>query len=196
MRGLSWTKQLLVRKGLLMSEAVGVIVAAIIAGVVAFFSLIISKEQTVSDFRQQWIDELRKDIAAVVACVSGIHGGSSPTRQRDEERQSDLIHFKEVVARIRLRLNPEEKRKNEGPATKAVLGTLMELESTLVSKEPDFHKLESSITTLVTNANVILKENWQRVRSGEPIYQVTKWLTLGFTVAVVIAVLLHVFKAI
>ena len=48
-----------------MSEAVGVIVAAIIAGLVAFFSLIISKEQTVFDFRQQWIDELRKDIASV-----------------------------------------------------------------------------------------------------------------------------------
>jgi hypothetical protein len=77
-----------------------------------------------------------------------------------------------------------------------VLGALKELESTLASNEPDFHKLEAPITTLVTNANVILKENWQRVRSGEPIYQITKWLTLSFTVAVVIAALLHVFKAI
>jgi hypothetical protein len=39
-----------------MSEAVGVIMAAIIACLVAFFGLIISKEQTVSDFRQQWMD--------------------------------------------------------------------------------------------------------------------------------------------
>ena len=46
-----------------MSEAGGLIVAAIIAGAVAFVSLIISKEQSISEFRQQWIDELRKDVA-------------------------------------------------------------------------------------------------------------------------------------
>ena len=181
-----------------MSEAVGVIVAAIIAGLVAFFSLIISKEQTVSDFRQQWIDDLRKDIAAVVACVSGIHGASIAKRKDDQEQlwpslKTDLTHFNEVTARIRLRLNPEEKRKKEGPATKAVLGALKELESIFASPEPQFHKLQPLVTKLVTDAQVILKENWQRVRSGERVYRVTKWITLVLTVAVAIAALLHVF---
>ena len=182
-----------------MSVAVGVIVAAIIAGLVAFFSLIISKEQTVSDFRQQWIDDLRKDIAAVVACVSGIHGASIAKRKDDQEQlwasvKTDLTHFNEVIARIRLRLNPEEKRKKEGPATKAVLGALKELESIFASSEPQFHKLQSLVTTLVTDAQVILKENWRRVRSGESVYQATKWTTLILTVAVIIASLLHEFK--
>ena len=57
-------------------EAVGAVVAAIIAGLVAFYSLIISKEQTISGFRQQWIDALRADVAALVAYVVGIHGES------------------------------------------------------------------------------------------------------------------------
>jgi hypothetical protein len=183
-----------------MSEAVGVIVAAIIAGLVAFFSLIISKEQTVSNFRQQWIDELRKDIAAVASCVSSIHGESIAKHKDDQvlwdRVKTDFTRFKEVIVRIRLRLNPHEKRKIEGPATKAVLGVLTELEAIFGSATPQFHKLEALLATLVTNANVILKKNWQRVRSGERIYQVTKWLTLSLTVAVVIAWLLHVFKVI
>lgn len=82
--------------------------------------------------------------------------------------------------RIRLRLNPHENRKMEGPATKAVLGVLTELESIFGSATPQFHKLEALVTTLVTNANVILKENWKRVRSGETVYQITKWTALGF----------------
>lgn len=197
---MSHTKKVQVRRGLLMSEAVGLIIAAVIAGFVAFFSLIISKEQTVSDFRQQWIDELRKDIAAVASCVSSIHGTSITQRKEDEELwdqvNTDFMRLKEVIVRIRLRLNPHENRKKEGPATKSVLGTLTELESIFGSAKPQFHRLDALVTTLVTNTNMILKENWQRVRSGEPIYQVTKWVTLGLTVALVIASLLHVLKVI
>jgi hypothetical protein len=61
-----------------MSEATGLIIAAVIAGFVAFLSLIIRKEQTVSDCRQQWIDELRKGNAAVGCCISSIHGHQLP----------------------------------------------------------------------------------------------------------------------
>jgi hypothetical protein len=184
-----------------MSEAVGVIVAAIIAGWVAFFSLIISKEHSVSQFRQQWIDELRKDIAVVVACVSGIHAASLAQRTYLDPLwanvKTDLTRFDEAVARIRLRLNPEEKRKKERLATKAVLGALEMLESIFADSEPQFHQLPALVTTLVTNSQVILKENWTRVRSGEFIYRVTKWGTLAFAVLAVLALvawLLYVLK--
>jgi hypothetical protein len=46
----------------------------------------------------------------------------------------------------------------------------------------------------VTNSQVILKENWKRVRSGELIYRVTKWMTLAFAVLAVVAWLLYVVK--
>jgi len=161
-----------------MTEAVGLIVAAIIAGAVAFVSLIISKEQSISEFRQQWIDELRKDISDVIACVSGIHGESIVADNNNQTLwnrvKSDFTRLKAVVARIRLRLNPKEKREREGPATKAVLNALKELESIFASPQPQFHKLEPIVEALVTNAQVILKENWDRVRSGEPIYRGTK----------------------
>jgi hypothetical protein len=181
-----------------MLGAIAVIVAAIIAGWVAFFSLIISKEHTVSDFRQKWIDELRKDIAVVVACVSGIHGASMAQRTYLDPLwanvKTDLTRFDEAVARIRLRLNPEEKRKKERLATKAVLGALEMLESIFADSEPQFHQLPALVTTVVTNSQVILKENWKRVRSGELIYRVTKWMTLAFAVLAVVAWMLYVVK--
>lgn len=47
-------------------QAVGATIAAIVAALVALLGLIISKEQKVSEFRQQWIDALRADIAATI----------------------------------------------------------------------------------------------------------------------------------
>ena len=192
----------LVRKGdALVSEAVGVIVAAIIAGWVAFFSLIISKEQTVSEFRQRWIDELRQDIAALVAHVSGIHGDSIVKREGDQgplwpNVKTDFARFTELVARIRLRLNPAESREKEGPATQVLLNALKELEFVFSSQEPEFHKIRPLVTTVVTEAQVILKENWQRVRSGETIYQITKWVTLGIAGAALAVAGLHLLKVV
>jgi hypothetical protein len=174
-------------------------VAALIAGLVAFFSLIISKEQTVSGFRQRWIDALREDIAAVTSCVSGIHGESivitTGNQALWERVKPDVTSLKAVIARIRLRLNPDEKGKKEGPATRAVLEALSEIESLFASADPQFHKLGAVVTELVKNARVILKENWRRVRSGEPVYKIAKWsalgLTLLFVVLSVIALLYH-----
>ncbi|MGA8215601.1 MAG: hypothetical protein WB799_18530 [Candidatus Sulfotelmatobacter sp.] len=163
-------------------EAFGLIVAAIIAGVVAFLSLIISKEQSVSEFRQQWIDALRKDIAIVVGRVIAIQGESLA------KHKEDWTGFHRVIVRIRLRLNPNEAGKKEGPATKAVLATLVKLESMFASAsvKTHFHELDDLVKTLVDNSQVILKENWDRVRSGETTYQITKWTALVFTIAFIV----------
>lgn len=182
-------------------QAVGAIVAAIIGGFVAFLSLVISKEQTVSNFRQQWIDALRQDIASLVSHITGIHGESIVERTEPKDDlwrrvKGDFTRFNEVIVRIRLRLNPDESRKKEKPATVAVLDALKDVESIFSSLEPQFHKLEGLVATLVTNSQVILKENWKRVRSGEPIYRFSKWTALVVAVLLVGALILHHFRMI
>jgi hypothetical protein len=173
-----------------MAEAVGLIVAAIIAGLVAFLGLVISKEQSVSEFRQQWIDELRKDIAIIVGCVTRIHGESIAGHNNQtlwDKVKVDFTRFNRVIVRIRLRLNPAEKRGKEEQATKAVLDALKELESIFGSKEPQFHRLQPLVETLVTNSQTILKENWDRVREGEPTYQKAKSNAVTFTIVLTVA---------
>jgi hypothetical protein len=162
-----------------MAEAIGLIVAAVIAGVVAFLSLIITKEQSISDFRQRWIDALRKDIAIIVGRVIAMHGESIIKHKENQDElwarlKGDFTGFNRVVVRIRLRINPNEQREKEGPATKAVLDTLGKLESMFASPKPHFHELDDLVETLVDSAQVILKENWDRVREGEPVYQKAK----------------------
>ena len=179
-----------------MSEGTGLVIAAVIAGYVAFFSLIISKEQTVSDFRQRWIDALREDIARVVSRVAGIQGTTIVDRDSPElwpNVKDDFVQFHEVVARIKLRLNPTEARKREKAPTLAVLRALDDLDAIFSSPEPELFKLPDLQSTLVTESQTILKENWKRVRSGETIFRITKWLTLGLTVLVIIGSLLYKF---
>lgn len=181
-----------------MTEAGGLIVAAIIAGavtiiaaiiaaLVSFLTLVISKEQSVSEFRQQWIDELRKDIAIIVGRIIAIHGASIKHKDEPEKLwatvKPDWTGFHRVIVRIRLRLNPDEAGEKEGPATKAVLKAFEELESIFKSQKPQFHELDSLVKTLVGNAQTILKENWDRVREGEPVYRRTKWGMFIFAAA-------------
>ena len=94
-------------------EAVGAVLAAIIAGLVAFYSLIITKEQTISGFRQQWIDALRADVAALVAYVVGIHGESIANKNGNDDLwrkvKEHFTHFHELAARIKLRLRVPRK---------------------------------------------------------------------------------------
>jgi hypothetical protein len=109
-------------------EAVGAVIAAVIAGLVAFFSLIISKEQTISGFRQQWIDALRSDVASPVTYVVGIHGDSIAKKNDGVDLwgkvKENFTRFQELEARIKLRLNPHEERKQKFEATEANLGKL------------------------------------------------------------------------
>jgi hypothetical protein len=184
------------------------IIAAIITGVVSFLSLITSKEQSVSEHRQQWIDALRKDIAIIVGRVIAIHA-ESIIKQKDDQNElaarvkADFTGFNRVIVRIRLRLNPNEATGKEGPATRAVLTALDELESIFGSAKPRFDLLQPLIKTLVDNSQVILKENWNRVRDGEPIYQKAKrntWIAVkvfaGLGVVGAILYGLHWFKVI
>jgi hypothetical protein len=176
------------------TEATAVLLAAIIAGVVALVSLIVTKEQSVSDFRQQWIDELRKDVADVVGRVSSVHGESivpgseGPIWGRVRE---EWPRFSELIARIRLRLNPDENRPLEGDATRAVLGALTELQSIFESDGPRFHRIPHLTEELVTQTQRVLRENWLRVRGGERVYRITLRLTMLLVAALIVLAVVY-----
>ncbi len=79
------------------------IVAAAIAATVSWLGLVISKETKISEFRQEWIDGLRKDIATLLGEATQYHAsvlGLAPT--------SSVLKINQLMARIRLRLNLKE----------------------------------------------------------------------------------------
>lgn len=168
------------------NEVAGAIIAALIAGVISLLGLIISKEQKVSDFRQAWIDALRADMAAVITHAHAIHGAHLAKFQTDAELwknvRGDFVGINEAWARIKLRLNPKEK-----PSI-AVLEVLKEHESLFAAGTvPDFGKLKSLDDKLLGNTQLVLKQEWLRVRSGERVYRIAKYTAVLVTALFVLA---------
>lgn len=158
--------------------ALGAVIAAMITAFVSWLGLIISKEQKISDFRQAWIDALRVEISAVVAHVNAIHGSaaaqlSSPAEIWNVARE-DYVKLNQAEANIRLRLNPNEKE------CLAVLASIEKLEAHLTQGYLDHCVIDQIEKQLVADAQMLLKKEWGRVRTGEPVFMWSKRLLLIF----------------
>src|SRR5262245_30901043 len=150
---------------MLPDAAIGPLLAAIVAALVALLSLIISKENKTSEFRQQWIDALRDDISWLVGHMTAMQGTvriSGRTPEAWREARADVIGANQRIASIRLRLNPNEDQ------CKKIITTLDEMMELFVREgelpEKRINDLEKS---LVRESQVFLKSEWRRVRNGE-----------------------------
>jgi hypothetical protein len=151
-------------------ELAGTIIAAIIAAFISLLGLIISKENKVSEFRQAWIDALRAEIAAVITHGHAVHGAYLAEFENKsalwQNAQADFVDLNEAWAKIRLRLNPKEQ------SSVAILRALDEYEGLFQSRgTPDFTKLELTDHKLLETTNIVLKEEWRRVKRGEFVYR-------------------------
>jgi hypothetical protein len=165
--------------------AVGAIVAAVIAGLVSLLGLIISKETKVSEFRQAWIDGLREDVATLLANAACMYWEAVPSGERASEAwrtrmAGNLLGVNAASLRIRLRLNASERE------SQAVLESLNEHQALFRENErPDRRKLTELEAKLVMEVNVVLKQEWVRVRSGEPVYRAARCLAVIVTLVLV-----------
>jgi len=152
---------------------------------------VLSKDQKTSEFRQAWIDALRVDIADFVsknlAFVDAIK--IEGTRPNAGEGLGKYIHsecFKEMLdveatrARILLRLNPMEHVK------------LIQLVNNVygksdVTKQDEHQSLSKRVEALIHESQEVLKYEWGRVKTGEPIFRITKWVALATALAAIVA---------
>lgn len=156
--------------------AIGSIIAAMIAGFVFFLGLVISKDQKISEFRQAWIDALRRDASTLIVNANVIAGfratsGSEVTpHELFRETNKNYMLINEAEASITMRLNPNE------ASSKVVLETMKELEAILDHNKTDMDYDLLTITQkrLLVRMNEVFKIEWKRVKRGEPIYLVAK----------------------
>lgn len=166
-------------------SAIGPILTTVVAALVSVLGLIITKEQKVSDLRQAWIDELRNDLALYVSYLNAMHsslwaGGSYQHGSSPEEAwrvsKEDYSGANRTLARILLRLNPKEHV------------TLVELIKALDSefypgRLPNPESLDRLEHDTVSEAQAVLKMEWERVKRGEPIYRIAKYALAGLFIA-------------
>ncbi|KAA0698102.1 hypothetical protein DTW90_14500 [Neorhizobium sp. P12A] len=170
------------------AAAAGAVFASLIAGTVSLIGLIISKEQKISEFRQNWIDELRNDIANLIARINSLHGSSrvpwKDVKDAWADTKDDLLGLNDVTGKIRLRLNPEEH------TSKRILDTIEEIEAFFFrngngGSVGDPSALNVLQKRLVVETNAVLKAEWKRVKSGEPIYRIARLSALAVISSIV-----------
>lgn len=151
--------------------------AAGIAATVSLVVSVLSKEQKTSEFRQQWIDALRIDVAEWLAEVALLYHLGSALEKLDsaaneraiEQRWANLVKARMLAARIELRLNPVEHSK--------MLLAINALRDTPIST--DRLLIEKRVLAVTTESKVILKAEWDRVKHGEPGFIWTKRIAAG-----------------
>ncbi|HFP9328150.1 TPA: hypothetical protein ACT1UT_000352 [Raoultella planticola] len=138
----------------------GAIIAALITGVIAFIGMVIAKENKISEFRQEWIKELRGNIAKLFNLYGASRADSGLSA---EEKEANNNRINEVIATINLHLNHGNQSVNE----KKLLESISKLNRHVVGGDILLNPLFEELTG---NSHLVLKEEWERVKRGEKIY--------------------------
>lgn len=162
----------------------GAICAALIAAIVSMVGLILSKEQKTSEFRQEWINKLREEIATYVSHVSAIADQVQIKFKDSNEKLKYLAPFYTAINQssntIRLRLNAEE------PESHCIIEIMDQLEAEFISDSNLFSsKIQELEKRLIKESQKLLKKEWVRVRDGEKTFVYAKKAALWISILLV-----------
>lgn len=165
---------------------IGAVLAASITAAISFVSLVVSKEQKISEFRQSWIDALRQELAEFASNARRVAAETSPINLRrlsgsvveqieahnQEALRADPFHenrqrLAQAYYAVRLRLNPTE------PDHNSILKNLDAVYDVLASSAESVRldRTVKALDDLARASQGVLKREWIRVKDGEPRYR-------------------------
>jgi hypothetical protein len=172
------------------------VVAAVIAGAVAFLASVLTKELKTSEFRQAWIDALRNDLAdlASLALMNDDLIAHKVRSAATEREISDYIAanaeaFTKIMAcamRIEMRLNPREHE--------TLLSIVRQVGTSRKTFRGNTDESAAAADRLLAESQRVLKREWQRVKRGENVFHYTKWASFWLVAAGLVAVLVAILK--
>lgn len=156
--------------------------AALIAGYFSFVTLINSKEQKTSEFRQNWIDSLRKEISDFTASVYFLKFYyQQGAKNSDPEFINELkeVHNKYVASStaILLRINANETNEYLKLVNDEFLRALSDILNSVNSSQ--YGEAANKCNYLIDKAKPLLKGEWKRVKSGELSYRILKYSSIA-----------------
>jgi tetrahydromethanopterin S-methyltransferase subunit G len=152
----------------------------LIAAGVTLLGILITNQAKVSEFRQKWIDSLREDAATLISHTLVIHAA----HPGDDVNES-FVQVYQTTARIRLRLNPKEEK------TVAVVAAMNEMRNANHTADVEFEVLNQRIDDFTNAVQKVLKEEWKRVKFGEPLYRTIFILVIVIGVILLVSVLIQ-----
>ena len=183
----------------------GVILAACITAIISFLSLIISKEQKTSEFRQTWIDGFRHELAEFAGHARRISTETSLINlPSSNDSAADFVtSYNENALRtdpfaenrlcmaqsyyaLRFRLNPlEEDHSN-------LLTYLNKIYESLNQSNSNnrYSETTKELDDMSFVAQKLLKHEWIRVKNGEKAFRISvaiaKWVIIIFFISILL----------
>jgi hypothetical protein len=162
---------------------IGVVSAALIAGAIAYAGFISTKESKVSEFRQNWINSLREEIAKYISCVDSLiehltkdnAGLMIPGSKYMEKKLNHSELYTDMLkARISilLRINDKEKEPKDFERNEKFINLIESIYSKFEGRK--FADVYEDITLLTAISRDLLKHEWNRARDGERKFQEAK----------------------
>jgi hypothetical protein len=152
----------------------GTILTAIVGACAATIGVVVAKDSKISEFRQQWIDALREDIAKLCSTSVALYHGNVRYFLRDrlpELSQPDTSPLVEEANnlgyRIRLRL---DKRKRHSQELIDALDSLVHLAT---HARESFEVTNRGVELVMEKADIVLENAWTSVKRGEPRFRWT-----------------------
>lgn len=175
----------------------GPIIAAMIAGFIAFIGMIITKESKVSEFRQAWINDFREEISLLIEAYKQwayytvlykIHlkvsffadseiakSHREKSKWFDQTLQKSKGEIDRYKGRIKLRLNSDPNRRS---IEENKLEDLLEK----IIKTEELNSVETLSDEIYLYSSLILTTEWKVVKKGEKSYIKAKkfilWLAI------------------
>lgn len=165
---------------------------ALIAGCAALLVVVLSKEQKVSEFRQNWIDSLRAEISEFVAVNLSRLDALNTMAHLDINNQEianslNIEKYREIISietsrtKILLRLNSNEHSE--------IINLITSIYSPNIHSRHKDKDQREIIDELIAESQKMLKNEWKRVKSGEPAFKkistVSSWLIVLALIALV-----------
>ena len=170
--------------------AMSAVIAALIAGAFAFFSLVVTKETKVSEFRQAWIDALRSEISTYISRLHAVSNLGQYIHEKpvEDKYNPDLLRersrmYEEALSAynsILLRINPNETNEEASRLNTEFLRTVRTAQRFYEAGHVE--ALDENLEALGSAAAPLLKYEWDRVRRGEPAYVRAKSTALAIAI--------------
>ncbi|WFL66422.1 hypothetical protein [Pantoea sp. X85] len=177
----------------------GPIIAAMIAGFIAFIGMIITKENKVSEFRQAWINEFREEVSYLIEAYKrwvdnekhysiqlsiNHHTLTDEISIRNFTERSKLLmevesqskgEIERYIGKIKLRLNSDPNRRSiHEKEVESLLDKLL--------KNRNINESEALSKNIYYHTSCILSTEWKVVKKGEVSYVQSKKFILAFAV--------------
>jgi hypothetical protein len=140
------------------------LIAALAGAAVATIGVVVAKDTKVSEFRQEWIDAVRDDVAKLssLAAASLRERKTIPVNIAVVKQIAD--EFTHLLHRVRLRLDLKKMKKQDHKDLNEALVALMKVAT---NNAATFSQLELALNKVGESAALVLDTAWKRVKRGE-----------------------------